>query len=143
MTKFRLLFLSYLLISIGCSINKESSKTNSELTFGDFVELNKLDKVKMSNNSGSFTLTSQQVEKIRSELSDMVYDPYTSLKGLSIKIELTINGNIYTLTSATHSDYIQVHKGIVTKNKNSLWESEWIFFKTKGVNFDNYKNKNH
>ena len=101
-----------------------------------------MDKVEMSNNSGTFNLTNKQIEKIKTELSEMVYDPDISVKVGAINIELSIDGKTHNISSATHGDYIEVHSDIVTKNKNSIGTSDWLYFKTNKVNFDNYKNEN-
>ncbi|WP_281979460.1 hypothetical protein [Tenacibaculum mesophilum] len=131
-----------LVISFSCSNKNENKATDDALTFGDFVELEKLNKVEMSNNSGTFNLSDKQIEKIREELSQMVYEPNVSVKVGAINMELTVDGKTYRISSATHGDYIEVHRDIVTKNKSSIVTSDWLYFKTGKANFDNYKNEN-
>ena len=133
MTKLKLLIICLVLISFSCTNKKD------ELTFGDFVEMEKLDRVEMSNNSGTFNLSDKQIQNIKNDLSQMVYDPYISVKVGAINIELLIDGKTYHISSATHGDYIEVHRDIVMKNNSLIGTSEWLYFKTNEVNFDNYK----
>lgn len=139
MIKLKQLIICLALISFSCT-NKNNTATE-ELTFGDVVEMEKLEKVEMSNNSGTFYLNDKQLENIKEDLSQMIYDPKISVKVGAIHIELLIDGKTYHLSSATHGDYIEVHRDIVTKNKKSIGTSEWLYFKTNKVNFDNYKNQ--
>src|SRR5690554_7567206 len=81
MTKLKLLIICLVLISFSCTNKKD------ELTFGDFVEMEKLDRVEMSNNSGTFNLSDKQIQNIKNDLSQMVYDPYISVKVGAINIE--------------------------------------------------------
>lgn len=136
MTKFKLPLICLLLIVLRCTNEQD------ELTFGDFVELEKLDRVEMSNNSGTFNLSDKQIENIKDDLSQMSYDPHISVKVGAINIQLLIDGKTYYISSATHGEYIEVHRDIVTKNKSSTGRSDWLYFKTNEVNFDNYKNHN-
>ena len=112
------------------------------MTFGAFVEMEKLDSVEMSNNSGTFNLSDKQIENIKEDLSQMTYDPNISVKVGAINIELLIDGKTHHISSATQGDYIEVHREIVTKNKSSMGTSDWLYFKTNEVNFNNYKNEN-
>jgi|SRR5690554_1840094 len=142
MTKLKLLIICLVLISFSCTNKTGNNKPKNELTFGDFVEMEKLDRVEMSNNSGTFNLSDKQIENIKEDLSQMTYDPNISVKVGAINIELLIDGKTYHISSATHGDYIEVHREIVTKNKSSIGTSDWLYFKTNEVNFDNYKNEN-
>ncbi|WNJ17893.1 hypothetical protein [Pontibacter sp. G13] len=142
MTKLIPLFIGLCLISFSCSNRTGNDKPREELNFGDLVAIDKIDHVEMSNHSGTFNLTNKQIEKIKAELSEMVYDPNISVKVGAKNIELTIDQKIYTLSSATNGGYIEVHKDIVTKNKHFIGPSDWLYFRTGEVNFDNYKNNN-
>ena len=142
MTILKPFLVFFLLISFSCTNKNENIEFNNSLTFGDLVAIDKLNQVEMSNNSGTFNLTDKQVEKIKTELSEMVYDPNISVKVGAINLKLSIDGKIYNISSATHGDYIEVLSDIVTKNKSSIETSDWLYFKTNGVNFDNYKNEN-
>ena len=142
MTKLKSLIIFFTLILFSCTGNNEKDETNDELTFGHLVDIEELDEVKMSNNSGTFNLGDKQIEKIKDELSQMTYDPNISVKVGAINIELIIDGKTYNISSATHGDYVEVPKEIVTKNKKLIGTSGWLYFKTNGVNFDNYKYEN-
>lgn len=142
MTKLKSLVFFLMLISLSCVTKSEKGKTDDELTLGHFVDLADLDKVKMSNNSGTFNLSDKQLEQFEAELSQMTYDPDISVKVGAILIELVIDGKTYHMSSSTQGDYIEVHREIVTKNKSSVGSSDFLYFKTNGVNFDNYKTKN-
>ena len=125
---------------LSCTNKKETNK--GIMTFSDFVDVENIEKVKMTNNSGTFHLNDQQVEQIKNDLSQMAYDPNMSVKVGAIGIALTIDSKTHLILSATHGDYIEVHKSIITKNKGSIGTSDWLYFKTNKVNFDNYKNEN-
>ncbi len=142
MTKLKSLIFFLTLILFSCASKNEKGETNDELTFGYLVDIEELDEVKMSNNSGTFHLSDKQIEKIKDELSQMTYDSNISVKVGAINIELIIDGKTYNISSATHGDYVEVHREIVTKNNSSIRTSDWLYFKTNGVNFDNYKNEN-
>src|SRR5690554_6885956 len=120
MTKLKLLIICLVLISFSCTNKTGNNKPKNELTFGDFVEMEKLDRVEMSNNSGTFNLSDKQIENIKEDLSQMTYDPNISVKVGAINIELLIDGKTYHISSATHGDYIEVHREIVTKTKVQL-----------------------
>lgn len=141
MPKLQLLIFCLLLISFSCSNKNENKETNSSLTLGDLVELEKLSKVEISNNSGTFNLSNKQIKKIKDELSQMVYDPNVSVKVGAINIELLIGEKTHNISSSSHGDYIEVHRNIATMNESSLPTSDWLYFKTGEVNFDNYKNE--
>ena len=142
MKKLKLITLCILLFSISCTNRSEIVETKDELTFGDLVDLEKLEKVKMSNNYGAFHLSKDQMLDLQKEISEMVYDPNVSVKVGAINIELTINGEIHTISTATQGNYIEVHKDIVSKQKSLIGSSDWLYFKTGEVNFDNYKKEN-
>ncbi|WP_422107787.1 c-type cytochrome [Winogradskyella sp.] len=120
----------------------EKTVTNNDLTFGDFVDLEKLDSAEMINNSGRFKLSNKQIEKLKDELSEMAYVPNFSAKVGAISMTLLIDGKKNYISSATHGDYIEVHRSIVTQNTSLLETSDWLYFKTGEVNFDNYKKEN-
>jgi hypothetical protein len=140
--KLKVLTLSLLVILIGCTDAKVNEKTSDLLTFGSFVDLDKLTHVKMSNNSGTFDLTNKQLQKLKVALSTMKYDPTIAVKVGAIAIELEIDGKKHTISSGTHKNHIEVHKSIVTKNVDLLKSADWLYFETGGINFNNYKREN-
>ena len=140
--KLKLLTLSLLVILISCTDAKVNEKTSDLLTFGSFVDLDKLTHVKMSNNSGTFDLTNKQLQKLKVALSNMKYDPTIAVKVGAIAIELEIDGKKHTISSGTRKNHIEVHKSIVTKNQQVLKTKDWLYFETGGINFCNYKREN-
>lgn len=142
MIKLKLITLCVLLFSTSCINRSEIVEIKHELTFGDLVDLEKLEKVKMSNNSGTFNLSSNQMLELQKEISEMVYDPNVSVKVGAINIELTIDGEIYNISAATQGNYIEVHKDILSKQKSLIESSDWLYFKTGDVNFNNYMKEN-
>lgn len=140
--KLKLAYIFLLIIILGSCTNKnKKNKANNKLTLGDLVAVDKLDQVEITNNSGTFNLTNKQIKKIKLELSKMVYTPNISAKTGAINLKLSIDGKTYNISSTTHGDYIEAHSEIITKNKNSIETSDWIYFKTNKVNFDNYINE--
>jgi hypothetical protein len=134
------LLLPFLFLILGCNEQREPS-TNQELTFEDLVDIENLEEVKMSNNTGTFYLTENQIDKLKSELSQMTYDSRASVKVGAINIELLIDGKGYTISTSTHGNYIEAQREIVAKNRNSINLTDYLYFKTMGVNFDNYTNQ--
>jgi hypothetical protein len=141
--KLKLLPLCFLLVFFSCANQTSDENIDGRITFADLVELENLNKVKMSNNAGTFDLNSVQIERIKTDLSGLIYDPNISVKVGAINIELLIDGKSYNISSATHEEYIEVHRDIVAKNQKSIGTSDWLYFKTEGVNFDDYKEANN
>lgn len=127
-----------LLIFFSCSCSEQ----NRVYILGELTALEKIEKVKMFNNSGTFYLTPKQISRFKSELSGMIYEPGISVKAGGISMELTIEGKTFVLSSNTHGEYLEVPGRLLTKNNNSIDLSDWHCFKTGKVNFDNYKNEN-
>lgn len=140
--KLRLLTFSLVLLFISCTDTKVNEKTSDVLTFGSFVDLDKLNAVKMSNNSGTFILTNTQLQKFKVALSKMKYDPNIAVKVGSIAIELEIDGEKHNISTGTRKNHIEAHKSIATKNVHLLKSSDWLYFETGGINFNNYKREN-
>jgi hypothetical protein len=131
--------VSVMILTGACASNVEEKPIKKEVTFGEVVDLDSVEKVQMSNNSGTFMLSKQQIEQLKIDLSGMVYRPDILAKMGSIQITLTMNGKEFIISSATHGDFIEVHKRILSKNKASIATTDWLYFETAGVNFDNYK----
>ncbi|WP_298514233.1 hypothetical protein [uncultured Kordia sp.] len=137
------LLLSCLVIFTSCKdVTKAKESDNNAITFGNLVDLSKLEKATMYNNSGKFELTAAQIGKLKKELSGMEYEKSISVKLGTIYVELIIDGKKCGITSGTHADYIEVHKNSLTITKGLPESRGWLYFKTNGVNFDNYKPKN-
>ncbi|MEM6686138.1 MAG: hypothetical protein AAF617_10170 [Bacteroidota bacterium] len=136
--KSKLLFLFILLFLTSCTKNSK----DSPITFGDVVDLSNLEKVTMRNNSGTFILTTSQLEKLKKELSTMVYEPNIGVKVGSIGFDLYMNGNVHRVLTRTKGNYIEVDRDLITKNSTILVSKAPYYFQTNGVNFDNYKKEN-
>lgn len=113
-------------------------KNEKALTFADFVEVDRIEKVIMSNNSGKFTLLDQQLVDFKKQISSLKYEPSISVKVGAIHMLVVIDGKKYDIATATNGDYVEIDKHLVTKNKEAFKNS---FFKTNGVNFDNFRNE--
>ncbi|MCH2196496.1 hypothetical protein [Kordia sp.] len=129
-------------VFVGCTdLKKDKENTTDAITLGDVLDLSKLEKVTMYNNSGKFELTAAQRGKLKKELAKMEYEKSIAVKLGSIYIELIIDGKKCGITSGTHKKHIEVHKSSLTNTKGLPAERDWLYFKTNGVNFDNYKPK--
>ena len=106
------------------------------MTFADFVEVGKIEKVMMSNNSGKFILSPEQLTEFKKQISSMTYEPNITVKLGAIHMILIIDNKEYDMATATHGDFVEIDYGLVTKNKS---EFKNAFFKTNRINFDNYK----
>lgn len=115
----------------GCTQKKIES-------LSDLVEIDAISRVEMSNNSGTFYLNEQQLASFKQDLKSLTYTKMTAKVG-AIHIEFTIDEKKYDLNSSTHGDYVEAHSSIATKNQDQIEPDSWLYFKTNGVNFDNYK----
>ncbi|MCD2260839.1 hypothetical protein [Psychroserpens luteolus] len=122
--------VSFLLIAV------LSCQKNRVLTFRDFVAVDKIESVQMINNSGTFSLTEEQLIRFKKEVSSMTYEPNITAKVGAINMSLIIEGKSYDMTTATHGDFIEIDAALVVKNKSKFKNP---FFKTNNINFDNYK----
>ncbi|WP_298904262.1 hypothetical protein [uncultured Psychroserpens sp.] len=123
------------ILFIICIVTVSCGK-NQELHFIDFVDIDAIENVEMSNNSGVFTLNKKQLIQFKKEIASLTYEPSYTVKVGAINMSLTINGKSYLMATATHGDYVEIDIGLVTKN---AFKFENPFFKTNGINFDNYK----
>ena len=124
------------LLSIFFIIQLFACKSEKEMTFADFVEVGKIEKVMMSNNSGKFILSPEQLTEFKKQISSMTYEPNITVKLGAIHMTLIIDNKEYDMATATHGDFVEIDYSLVTKNKS---EFKNVFFKTNGINFDNYK----
>ncbi len=106
------------------------------MTFADFVEVEKIEKVIMSNNSRKFILSTEQLSEFKKQISSLTYEPNISAKLGTIHMTLIIDNKQYNISTATHGDFAEIDYDLITKNKS---EFDNVFFKTNGINFDNYK----
>lgn len=128
------ILLSLLLLA-GC-------QTKENLSFGDMVNIEEIEKVKMANSSGTFYLDKGQLEQFKKEIVRLTYAPDFSAKVGAIQITLTIQNKEYILRSSTHGEYVETTSDIITKNQSTVKQVDWIYFRTNGLNFDNYTRRN-
>ena len=64
------IFLLGIIFFIGC-------KNDKEMKFSDFVDVGKIKKVKIIKDSTSFTLSKEQLEKFKKDISSLQHDPST------------------------------------------------------------------
>lgn len=116
-----------------------SEKNNDSLNhLSDFIDIDAIEQVRMSNNSGNFYLNPKQLVSFKQDLHSLSYEPGFSAKVGAISMELTINGEKHILTTSTHGEYLESHSSIATKNQDQVTPNSLLYFKTNGVNFDNY-----
>jgi len=112
--------------------------SSCKYTFSDFVEVDKIENVHMHNNMGDFDLTYAQLKKFKQQIGVLPYAPNQSVKLGAIGMTLTIEGKNYYIGARTHGDFIEIDPSMVTKNK---WYFSSHYFKTNGLNFDNFNLK--
>lgn len=131
------LFIAILLFPLLFACGEKSTTSLSHLS--DFIDIDAIEEVRMSNNSGRFYLTPEQLISFKKDLYRLSYAPNFSAKVGAISMELTIKGEEYQLTSSTNGQYVEANSSIATKNQDQLTPKSWLYFETNGVNFDNYK----
>lgn len=137
--KQKLFSILVVLLVISCTETENKKTQNDKITFEDVVDLSKVKKVTMYNNSGLFVLTDVQMEKLKNELSTMVYEPNIGVKVGAIGFDLHIDGKKHHVLTRTNGNYIEVNSDLITKNRHLLANESQYCFKTNGVNIDNYK----
>jgi len=142
MTYLKTISFCFILILISSACQTSTPKADHKITFGDLVNLETLTDVEISNNSGTFSLTREQIKQLKEDLNNMPYDPNISVKVGAIHIRLKINEKNYNIATATHGNYIEIHRDMVNQNLDLINNIQWLYFKTNGVNFDNYKAQN-
>ena len=115
-----------------------SCHTKSEYSFSDFLEVDKIQKVRMYNNSGTFDLSSKQLVQFKKDLGEMSFEPHLSEKLGSLSVHITIDNRDLILGSNSSSIHVEAHKSDFTKNTELLGDSPWVSFNTNGVNLNNY-----
>ncbi|MEX2484449.1 MAG: alpha/beta hydrolase [Brumimicrobium sp.] len=126
------LVLFVALILLGC-------KTEKEMSFSDFVDVDKIEKVKVKNDSVTFYLSKDQLKEFKEDLASLEYAPNTSTKTGVVILKVTVEGKDYDVSSSENNDYIRIDKSLVTNNKTSFKNE---FFSIEGLNLDEYKPEN-
>lgn len=110
-------------------------QSESPENFGDFVDITKIEKVEMRNNSGKFMLNDKQLELFKRELESLT--PVTgSYKTGGIGMTLTVKGKEYMIAGNTNGEYVECPIGLITDHKEYFGKQEAAYFRTNGVNFD-------
>ena len=120
---------------------EKNMQNNTSLRLADFMEVNKIHKVEMTNSSGTFMLSPSQLEHFKNAISSFVYDSEQSVKVGAVRMAVFIDDKQYAMATSTHGEYLEVDKSIVTKNQDVVSEKQELYFKIDGVNFDNYTKK--
>ncbi len=121
----------FILLIFGCTTHAKN-----ELTLGDCVDIEKISKVRMQNNMGDFDLSDAQLEKFKSQISTLTYEPNMAVKLGPINVTLTIADQEYMIVTGTHSDFVEIDHRMIIRNKEKVTSD---FFRNNGINFDNYK----
>lgn len=135
MNKFLFSNLFLIVLSVTSCIQK------TPVLLGDLVETDAIEKVKISNHSGTFYLDEKQLASFKEAIKTFPYEPGFIAKVGAIQIELTVHGKTCSMSSATHGDYLEVADCNITKNAHLVDDGE-LFFQTKGFNFDNFQPAN-
>ena len=117
------------------------TKKSETLLLGSLVKVNQIEKAVMHNNSGSFELSNTQLKKLKRDLSAMEYVPKFSAKTGSVSINLTLEGKTYLLRSSSRSQYLEISRDFITNGEKINNDDSFLYFKTNGVNFNNYTPK--
>ena len=131
MTKVFLFLLVLVSILPACQEEKSSS-------LADLVDLDHIEKAEMFNNSGAFILNPDQLSQLKKDLSQFTYAPGMAAKTGAIRLVLTIGGEKYAITSSTHGDFAEINASMLYSSVSEKNRST-VFFRTNGVNLDNYK----
>lgn len=133
----KLASLFLVLLAFSCTQNKGVSN-NDTVKFEDFVNLENVSKVRVWNSKGEHEVTGDDRKELLGLLGNMTIDREGLYKLGGTAIELTIDGEKFTLVGRTHGAYIEVEKEIVTKNKESIEGIETLYFEVHDLNIDNY-----
>jgi hypothetical protein len=135
-------FVSLLIICFfsSCQVNQTKQEEKKLSYFEDFVELEKLESIEVSNNKGKHQLTKEQQKALIIELKKMTVAPNIAIKlGAKFITLITKDGKTYYIDGGTHSDYVEVGGVIIPKNHELTKQlNGGLFFNTNGLNIDNY-----
>jgi hypothetical protein len=119
---------------------EESTKTRvPRQILADHINFDKLEKVTMSNNSGSFQLNNRQLTQLKKDLAKMTYHPGSPVKTGAIGFSIVVEGKSYFISSSTHGQYVEVPSHLLFGDTSPIHRT--YYYKTNGVNLDNYKKR--
>lgn len=114
-------------------------KSEKEMNFSDFVEVDKIDKVKIINDSVSFTLSEDQLVTFKKDISTLEHAPDVSFESSSTKIRIIIDDKEYEVSNGGNGKYFEISNELATKNKTDFKSN---IFKKGDFDLKNYKPKN-
>ncbi|HRD82309.1 MAG TPA: hypothetical protein PLL53_16230 [Saprospiraceae bacterium] len=120
-------------------IEKSKAYRVPKRILADHINFDKLDKVIMINNSGSFPLDAEQLEQFRKDLEKMTYEPDLYIKAGGIGFSMLIDGKSYAISSTTHGQYLEVPSSLLFGDTSRIYNA--YCYRTNGVNLDNYKKR--
>ena len=130
----RMLLIAFILL-LGCTDKKT-------YVLSDFIEVDAIEKVHMRNNSGSFDLNPKQLATFKKGIGKLEYQPGFSAKVGGIGMEITVHGQTHLFFTNTHGAYLETSTKAVTMNQAAIASSDFLYFRTTGFNFDNFKPAN-
>jgi len=129
-TKY-LIFLSITLL-FGC-------KDEDEVILSDFVEVEKIEKVKIFNDSGSFMLSKEQLETFKKDISSLRHAPKATMKDSLVRFHITVEGTKYDVSSDQDAEIFSFSRTLLTKDTSGLKSG---VFEKGSFDLKKYKPKN-
>lgn len=132
---YRLIFISVLLLF---SCDAETEINQGVVKFDELVELDHVSVIKVWNNTGKHKVTGKKREELLDIIGNMTLDKNGSYKLGGKSIELTIDGEVFTLLGRTNGNHIEANREIATKNKDRIQGLDVLYFDANGLNIDNF-----
>lgn len=107
-----------------------------------YIDVTGIQKVEMNNVSGKFVLNEKQLVRFKNEISQSITVPSLHIKTGSLAIIVTLkDGKTFVLRGNSNRNLLEVSAEIASLHADEWDDSDWIVLDTKGVNFNNYKNR--
>lgn len=117
----KLPFIIALLIVSACKLAPQ--------TLGDFLAVDAMEQAEIHNNYGTFLLNKIQLEKLKTALKKLSYEPNQDIKVGAKGVIITINKKEYYLATRTNGTMAEI-----------TIDNESLIFNTNGLNLDDYEN---
>jgi hypothetical protein len=130
--KIKILILLSIVLFTAC-------KSDKEMMFTDFVDVDKIDKVKINNGSASYTLSKEQLKTFKKDISSLQHHPGETIRDSSLIIRITIDGKDYDISSDQGADFFDVSSELISKNKSDFKSG---IFEKGDFDLKDYKPKN-
>lgn len=130
--KMKYFILISLVLIFGC-------KREKQMTFADFVEVDMVEKVKVVNDSVSYTLSKDQLETFKKEISLLELAPDASFESSSTIFHIALNNENYEISKSDNGEYFNIAKELVTKNNSDF---KTTIFEKGDFDLEKYKPKN-